>query len=166
VGTLSKALGCFGAYVVGSEPLTAVLLNRARSLIFSTALPAAICAAAELALQKAAAPDLRLLLSARREQAAQGLGLRADSAVFSLVLGGAPRALEASARLRASGLLVKAIRPPTVPEGTSRLRISVSAAHSLEELQRLIDEVRALGLSSSTPPPAALTLKRSPHDDR
>lgn len=146
VGTLSKALGCFGAYVAGSSALREVLINRARSLVFSTALPAAVCAAAEVALEKARSAALRARLGARVAQLAQGLGLRADSAVFSVVLGDATVALEASARLRAAGVLVKAIRPPTVPDGTSRLRISVSAAHSVEDVDTL---VRLLAQASS-----------------
>ncbi len=155
VGTLSKAIGCFGAYVCGSAALREVLINRARSLVFSTALPAALCAAAECALGKLQDPGLRARLAARIEQTARGLGLPADSAVFSIVLGDAPRALAASARLRDAGVLVKAIRPPTVPEGTSRLRVAVSATHGAEDVARL---VRELGLAPTRP----LTLARSP----
>jgi len=132
--------------VAGSAALREVLINRARSLVFSTALPAAVCAAAEVALEKARSAALRARLGARVEQLAHGLGLRADSAVFSVVLGDATLALEASARLRAAGVLVKAIRPPTVPDGTSRLRISVSAAHSADDVDAL---VRLLAQASS-----------------
>ena len=143
VGTLSKALGGLGAYVCGSRATREVLVNQARSLVFSTSLPAALCVAAEVSLAKLQAPALRARLWARIEQLTVGLrrlgyDARADSAVFSLVLGSPEDALAASARLREEGLLVKAIRPPTVPEGTSRLRIAVSAGHSEEDVSRLL----------------------------
>jgi 8-amino-7-oxononanoate synthase len=153
VGTLSKAIGCFGAYVAGSAALREVLINRARSLVFSTALPAAVCAAAEVAVGKLQAPELRGRLALRRAQLAQGLSLRDDSAVFSVVLGDPARALGMSARLRERGLLVKAIRPPTVPEGTSRLRIAVCAAHEESDVALLVS---ALVL---TPPDRSLSLR-------
>ncbi|MFZ5444032.1 MAG: 8-amino-7-oxononanoate synthase [Myxococcota bacterium] len=158
VGTLSKALGCFGAYVAGSAALREVLLNRARSLVFSTALPAALCAAAECALEKLRAPPLRARLAERIAQTAQGLGLAPDSAVFSVVLGEARAALAVSARLREAGLLVKAIRPPTVPEGTSRLRIAVSAAHHPDDVTHLL---RALGVARA----AAMATLEAPHHE-
>lgn len=149
VGTLSKALGGFGAYVCGSAALREVLINQARPLVFSTALPPAVCAAAECALALLAGPERRASLQARITQLSaglQGLGYpaRPDSAVFS-VMGGEPQvAMAASARLAEQGLLVKAIRPPTVPVGTSRLRISVSAAHSEADVARLLSLVSPL----------------------
>ena len=146
VGTLSKALGCFGAFVGCSAATRDLLFNKARSLVFSTSLPPAICAAAERALGKLAAPQLRASLQARIEQLSAGLqklgyDVRPDSAVFSLVLGDPEHAMNESGRLREKGLLVKAIRPPTVPVGTSRLRISVSAAHSESDVTKLIDSL-------------------------
>ena len=144
VGTLSKALGGFGAFVGCSAATRELLFNKARSLVFSTSLPPAICAAAECALSKLAAPELRASLQARIDQLSSGLQAlgyeaRPDSAVFSVVLGDPELALNASARLREKGLLVKAIRPPTVPVGTSRLRLSVSAAHSEADVGRLLE---------------------------
>ncbi len=156
VGTLSKAVGCFGAYVAGSEALRELLINRARSLVFSTALPAAVCAAAERALGKLQDPVVRARLHQRIGQLAAGLGLPADSAVFSVVLGEADVALAASARLREAGFLVKAIRPPTVPEGTSRLRVSVSAAHEVGDVERLISAMGFLGGAVASPHPDPL----------
>ncbi len=138
VGTLSKALGGFGAYACASKATCEVLLNQARSLVFSTALPAAVCAAAEAALGQLQQPERRAALHARMAQLAAGLGARADSAVFSVVLGTPEAALAAAASLREAGLLVKAIRPPTVPEGTSRLRIAVSAAHTEADVEALL----------------------------
>ncbi len=141
VGTLSKAVGCFGAYVAGSAGLRDVLLHRARSLVFSTALPAAVCAAAEVALQKLQNTELRARLASNINLVGERLKLAPDSAVFSVVLGDAARAMRTSQRLREGGFLVKAIRPPTVPEGTSRLRISLCATHQPEDIHRLCDAV-------------------------
>ena len=149
VGTLSKALGGFGAYVCGSSALREVLINLARPLVFSTALPPAICAAAECSLGLLSAPERRASLHARIAQMSSGLQqlgypARPDSAVFSVMLGDPQLAMAASARLREHGLLVKAIRPPTVPQGTSRLRISVSASHSEGDVARLLSLVSPL----------------------
>lgn len=139
VGTLSKSLGGFGAYVGCTAAVRELLFNQARSLVFSTALPPAVCAAAMVALEKLKEPSRRARLAARVAQVAEGLGLPADSAVFSVVLGEPAVAMRVSQRLREQGLLVKAIRPPTVPEGTSRLRISVSAAHSEQDVDVLLN---------------------------
>lgn len=149
VGTLSKALGSCGAWAGVSETTRAFLISSARPLIFSTALPAAWCAAARVALRKASAPALRerLWRSIHRfVDGARSLGfdVRADSAIFSLVQGTPERALEAAAALRAKGLLVKAIRPPTVPEGTSRLRVSLSAAHEPAHIEALLEALATL----------------------
>jgi 8-amino-7-oxononanoate synthase len=130
VGTLSKALGSFGGFVCGSVALRELLLNRARTLIFSTALPAAVCVAAETALELVREGSLQRKLDSHR--AAFGA---APSAIVPVVYGSADGALAAAAALREAGFLVKAIRPPTVP--TSRLRISLSAAHSAADVAAL-----------------------------
>ncbi len=135
VGTLSKATGAFGGFVCGSQALCELLLNRARPLIFSTALPAAICAAAERALELISDGGLQARLAGHVAAFATALGARPDSAIFPVVVGAATRALELSASLRERGFLVKAIRPPTV--ATSRLRIALSAAHSRDEVMAL-----------------------------
>jgi 8-amino-7-oxononanoate synthase len=144
VGTLSKALGGVGGWVAASAATGELVINRGRSFVFSTGLAPAVCVAAEAAL------DLLVRDAGRRERlwrnihhlsaALRELGfeVRPDSAIFSLVLGSESRALAASAALRERGFLVKAIRPPTVPVGTSRLRVSVSAAHELDDLRALV----------------------------
>lgn len=162
VGTLSKALGGFGAYVCCTSAVREVLFNKARSLVFSTALPPAVCVAATVALEKLKDPSRRARLSARIEQLAKGLGLAPDSAAFSVVLGDPEVAVGVSRRLREKGLLVKAIRPPTVPVGTSRLRISVSAAHSEEDVALLLKElhVEVPATAVGGPGRAALRMER------
>ncbi|MCI0669255.1 MAG: 8-amino-7-oxononanoate synthase [Myxococcaceae bacterium] len=136
MGTLGKALGAYGAYIACARPLAELLVNRARSLVFSTALPPAVCAAASAAVKRVRADGaLRERLWRHIHRFASGLsalGFPAEprSAVFPVVVGAPEAALEASAFLRERGLLVKAIRPPTVPQGTSRLRFSLSASHT------------------------------------
>ena len=139
MGTLSKSIGAMGAYVAVSAPVREVLINRARSLVFSTALPASMCAAARAGLRAVIEPGRRERLWRNIEQLSRGLGVEARSSIFSVILGSNERALTAAAGLRERGLLVKAIRPPTVPVGTSRLRIAVTAAHSSEQIEALIE---------------------------
>ena len=125
-----------------------LLVNRARSLIFTTGLPPGVVAAAEKALE-IIEDDAELTATplARARAFTQALGLpEAQSAVVPIVLGAEKRALAASAALAERGFLVTAIRPPTVPEGTSRLRVTFSAAHTEDDVARLADAVRALGL--------------------
>jgi len=146
IGTLSKALGCHGGFVAGSGQLVDWLANRARSYVFSTAPPAATCAAALTALEIVQSePERRQTLLARaaelREQLRdQGWQVgRSESQIIPLVAGTAQRTMELSAALRERGLLVPGIRPPTVPEGQSRLRISLSCGHTLEMIARLVE---------------------------
>lgn len=145
MGTLGKALGGFGAYVLCAGPVREWLFNRARSLVYSTSLPPPVCAAAERALQIVREePERRARLWRNIEHFAAGLralGLPAEarSAIFPLVLGSPERALSASDFLRERGVLAKAIRPPTVPPGTSRLRFALSAAHARAELDRALE---------------------------
>jgi len=150
MGTLGKALGVFGAYLATSEPVARLLLHRARSLVFSTALPPALCAAAEAAVdlvEQGSALRERLWRNIRHfAQGLEDLGhpARPSSAIFPVVLGSAERAVAAAAFLRARGILAKPIRPPTVPAGTSRLRFSLSAAHGPEQLDRALDGLREM----------------------
>jgi 8-amino-7-oxononanoate synthase len=152
VGTLSKALGCLGGYVATSRAVADLLLNRARPFVFSTSLPAALCAAAEAALEVVQGDDaLRARLWRNIHRFAKGLralGLPAEprSAIFPVILGDPERALEAARRCRERGLLVKAIRPPTVPEGTSRLRFCLSAAHTEGHIDLALEVLRQLGV--------------------
>jgi 8-amino-7-oxononanoate synthase len=150
MGTLSKAMGTIGAYVCGSRACCDLLLNRARPLIFSTALPPANVLASRVALRLLAGPEgderrarLRKTIDRlRRGLRALGLPAHAASAIFPVVLGAPEKALRAADLLRRRGLLVKPIRPPTVPAGSSRLRIAVTAMHTDEHIDRLLDAVR------------------------
>ncbi len=159
--TLGKAAGSFGAFAVASEPVIGWLRQRARSMVYSTALPPGVLAASRAAVALlAAANDRRAQLWRLTERLAAGLralGLEAQdhSPIFPIVLGAPERALEVSAELRARGLLVKAIRPPTVPEGTSRLRVALSAAHTDEHLARLLAALREIGVGPGDGVPAS-----------
>jgi 8-amino-7-oxononanoate synthase len=144
IGTLSKALGGYGGYLCASQPVVDLIRNRARTLIYSTGLPPPVVAAAIAALdllerepERAALP----LRKARDFTRAAGLP-DAQSAVVPVVIGEAEAALAASRLLEAEGYLAVAIRPPTVPEGTARLRLSFSAAHPDAEVARLAELVR------------------------
>jgi len=144
MGTLSKALGGYGAYICATKPVIDLLKTRARTLVYSTGLPPANAAAALAALGVIAAEPERVaapLARARRLTAALGLP-RAQSAVVPIVLGEAERALAAAADLETQGLLAVAIRSPTVPAGTARLRLAFSALHSEAQVDQLIAAVR------------------------
>jgi 8-amino-7-oxononanoate synthase len=138
VGTLSKAVGCYGGYVCAKADVISFLENRARSLIYSTGLPAVTIAAATAALRILRDdPILRAkpLENARRFTRALGRE-PAQSAIVPVVVGQSERALAASALLEANGLLAVAIRPPSVPPGTARLRFAFSAQHDTEPIER------------------------------
>jgi 8-amino-7-oxononanoate synthase len=144
IGTLSKAIGAYGGYICASQPVIDLIHNRARTLIYSTGLPPAVVAAAIAALDVIEREPERLKLSLAKAQAftrAAGLPL-AQSAIVPVLIGQADAALAASQMLEAEGLLAVAIRPPTVPKGTARLRLSFSAAHPDAEIARLADIVR------------------------
>ncbi|WP_224370998.1 8-amino-7-oxononanoate synthase [Hyalangium versicolor] len=152
VGTLSKALGCLGGYVATSSALAELLLNRARPFVFSTSLPAALCAAAEAAVD-VVETDVplreKLWRNIRRfSNGLRALGVPAEPrcAIFPVILGEADEAMAAARRCRERGLLVKAIRPPTVPEGTSRLRFCLSAAHTEGHIDLALEVLRQLGV--------------------
>jgi 8-amino-7-oxononanoate synthase len=146
VGTLGKAFGTFGAFVAGSETLIEYLINAARSYIFTTALPPAV-AAATLASLRIVREDsgLRERLQAhiayfRHEAGGLGLDLMASTTpIQPIVLGSNERALAWSTALQERGLLVGAIRPPTVPAGTARLRVTLTAAHERSDIDRLLE---------------------------
>lgn len=150
MGTLSKALGSSGAYVAVSQVTRELLVSTARPLIFSTALPASSVAAARAALRRVEEDvGLRAKLWANIERfcagaRALGYDVAPDSPIFSLVQGTPEAALAASGALRERGVLVKAIRPPTVPDGTSRLRVSLSAAHTPAHVDTLLAALEAL----------------------
>jgi len=155
MGTLGKALGGFGAYAATTRATADLLLNRARSVVFSTTLPPALCEAMVVAVDLLEHdPELRPRLWRNTRRFVDGLrtlgfAAAARSAIVPVVLGTPERAVRASAFLRERGLLVKPIRPPTVPEGTSRLRFALSAAHTESHVDRALqalEEARAHGL--------------------
>ena len=143
MGTLSKALGAAGGFIAGSADLCAYLRNRARSFIFDTALPPPTVAAAHTALTIVEREPERPM-RARRLAARLATGLRAAgyavpdpaAAVLPVIIGAPDAAMTLSARLLDAGVLVTAIRPPTVPPGTSRLRATVMASHTDVEIDR------------------------------
>jgi 8-amino-7-oxononanoate synthase len=144
MGTLSKALGSYGAYLCASAAVIDVIRNRARTLIYSTGLPPASVAAALAALDIIEnEPDYaaRPVKKAKAFTAALGLP-EAQSPIVPLVIGEEADALAASRLLEDEGFLVVAIRPPTVPAGTARLRFTFTALHPDAEIVRLADLVR------------------------
>ena len=144
VGTLSKTLGALGGYVAASQAVVDLLVNRARSYIFSTAISPADAAAALAALKVVRSTEGQRLTSrlAAHVKLLSRAGLaRAGhpSPIVPVIFGPERAALSASAALQAEGIWVPAIRPPTVPPGTSRLRVTVSAAHREDDVERLIE---------------------------
>ncbi|HFC97322.1 MAG TPA: 8-amino-7-oxononanoate synthase [Thermosulfurimonas dismutans] len=148
VGTFGKALGSYGAFVVAREEIRELLVNRARSFIFTTALPAVVVAGALAGLKRAvAAVDRRgrVRKLSRFLRKALGLpteGLSSEVPIVPVILGEDRRALSVSERLYEAGFLAPAIRPPTVPEGTARLRLSLSATMEEHDLLRLADHLK------------------------
>jgi 8-amino-7-oxononanoate synthase len=145
VGTLSKMLGSMGGYVSGSAPAVELLVNTARPFIFTTALAPPQAAAALAALRISRSPQGAALRAQLRANV-DTLSPDHPSAILPVVLGSEHRALEVSAALLEAGLLVPAIRPPTVPDGTCRLRVAVSAAHTGAELRLLRSTLDDLGV--------------------
>lgn len=153
MGTLGKALGSFGAFVAGSEALIETLIQNARSYIYTTATPPALAEATRTNLKRAAGEEgeqRREQLQdniAQFRQGATQLGLQmmpSTTAIQPVVVGEAKAASALSAKLLGAGFWVPAIRPPTVPEASARLRISLSALHTQEQIERLL---AALGSS-------------------
>ena len=151
VGTLSKALGSIGGFVVGSSPLIEWISQQARPYFFSTAPPAATCAAALAALDVVDhEPDRRTQVGQassrlRRQLSEQGWDVGdSGSQIIPLFVTEPDRAMELSGQLRERGLYVPGIRPPTVPEGESMLRISLSYSHSDEHIEQLVDALAEL----------------------
>lgn len=145
MATLGKALGTAGAFVAGSELLIESLVQQCRNYIYTTAIPPAVAAASLVALRLLWEESWRrehlAELVARFRRGAQQLDLPllpSQSAIQPLLVGDATQAVQLSEQLREKGLLIGAIRPPTVPVGTSRLRITLSAAHSLEQVDSLL----------------------------
>ena len=146
MGTLGKAFGTFGAFVAGSEALIETLIQFSRTYIYTTAMPPAIAAATLTSLQLLQTDkQLREQLHQRIEQfrcgaMALGLPLMASATpIQPVILGDDASVLRVAAELRERDIIVGAIRPPTVPEGTARLRITFSCAHEEDDVQRLLD---------------------------
>ena len=146
MGTLSKAFGSYGGYLCGSQAVVGLLKTRARTLVYATGLPPAAAAAALTALDLIETqPELTVQPLAKARLFTGRLGLPdAQSPIVPVVVGTADAALAASAALEALGFLVVAIRPPTVPEGTARLRVAFNAAHADDDVIRLADAIAAL----------------------
>jgi 8-amino-7-oxononanoate synthase len=146
VGTLSKTLGSQGGFVAGKRLMTDMLVNRSRSFIYTTALAPASAAAARAALEVLRSDEGEQLLGRLRGHVAHFSGTGSvPSPIVPVVVGGEQEALAASAALLGEGLLVPAIRPPTVPLGTSRLRVTLSAAHTDQEVLQLVNALERLG---------------------
>ena len=150
MGTFSKAMGSFGAYVAGSRALIDYLVNACSGFVFTTAPPPPVLGAIDAALDLVPGLDAerdRLQRMARRLRhglAEAGIDpLASTTQIVPAVIGEETGALEAARRLEAEGLLAVAIRPPTVPKGSSRLRLALSAAHSDADVERLLQAIKA-----------------------
>jgi 8-amino-7-oxononanoate synthase len=153
MGTLSKALGSYGGYLCASEPVIDLIHNRARSFVYSTGLPPANAAAAIAALDLIERDPAYAALPLKKAKLfCERVGLPpAQTPIVPLVIGNAQAALSASRMLEAEGFLVIAIRPPTVPDGTARLRFTFTAVHPDAEIERLAAIVRDRLLPSIQP---------------
>jgi 8-amino-7-oxononanoate synthase len=151
VGTLSKTLGALGGFVAGPTRSIELLVNRARPYIFTTAPTPADAAAALAALEVVRSEEgagLRARLSGHVDRVGGAVGRSGHgSPIVPVVIGDESGAVAASAALAERGLWVPAIRPPTVPAGTARLRITLSAVHTEDQVDRLIEALEALGLA-------------------
>ena len=150
VGTLGKALGGYGAFVAGSDDLIEYLTQFARSYIYTTAMPAAVAQGILGNFERLKDNHLRDVLNQhiryfRAGAAERGLPLMpSESPVQPLLIGDAGRAQALSQALYQRGIWVSAIRPPTVPQGSARLRITLTSAHTTEQIQRLLDALADL----------------------
>lgn len=154
MGTLGKGLGSCGAYVAGSRELVELLVNRARSFIFSTALPPAVLAASLAALDLVDSPagaDLRCRLARNSELFRNSLRdagfdtMGSETQIVPLFVGDAEPTMEFSRRLLAEGFFVQGIRPPTVPAGSCRLRCTLMATHGENDLERAVAAIGRVG---------------------
>lgn len=146
MGTFSKALGGFGAYVAGSRSLCDWLVNACSGFIYTTALPPPVLGAIDAALELAPGMDAErahlAALGARLRAGLADLGVDAGLSTTQIVpalIGGEADALDLAGRLEAEGVLAVAIRPPTVPKGSSRIRFALSAAHGLGDVERILE---------------------------
>jgi len=152
MGTFSKALGSLGGYVAGERTLIEYLYNKARSLIYSTALPPPVLGAIDAALDIVRQePERRAYLLEMAQNFRQELGqagfdtLGSETQIVPVLVGKNETTLEFAARLRRRGLMAVALRPPTVPPGKARVRFSLSAAHAREDLAKAGEIIRETG---------------------
>lgn len=152
MGTFGKALGCFGAFLVGKRELIDYLINSCRPLIYSTALPPILAVAARKALKLVSkADDLRQRLNRNARFLRQGLAtlgfntLAGDSHIIPVIIGPSDLTSEAARLIIDYGAYAPAIRPPTVPAGTGRLRCSLTASHTEEDLEQVLNAFREMG---------------------
>ena len=151
MGTLGKALGSFGAYVAGSRDLIDYLMNSARSFIYSTALPPSVCAASLAAIEIVEnEPPHRERLWKNRERFVAGLtslGLNSgesETPIVPIMLGDPAKACKAAEKLFERGIYAVAIRPPTVPEGASMIRMTLMATHTDQDIDKALDVISGL----------------------
>jgi 7-keto-8-aminopelargonate synthetase-like enzyme len=150
MGTFSKALGSFGAYLACSEKVKQYLVNSCRSFIYSTALPPPVIAANIKALNIIRDEPLRrqmLLANAdffRTRLQKEGFDVKGASQIVPLIVGDSGRAVRISNELQKNGFWVLPIRPPTVPQGQARLRFSLTYHHSKQLLEKLVDHITEL----------------------
>jgi 8-amino-7-oxononanoate synthase len=147
VCNLAKAGGALGGFVLGSEGLVELLISRARTFVYTTSLPPVMCRVGARSLELIASAEdrrtrLRELSNRLRTRAAEvGLRVQAAGPIFPIVIGATDRATAAAAALWERGFFLPAIRPPTVPEGTARLRISLTALHEPAHVDSLVDAI-------------------------
>ncbi|MCP4127394.1 MAG: 8-amino-7-oxononanoate synthase, partial [Gammaproteobacteria bacterium] len=146
MGTLGKGFGTFGAFIAGSEELIETLIQQSRSYVYTTASPPAMAEATRTSLRLVQQEPWRRQrlqeLISRFRSGAEQLGLPimdSQTPIQPILAGSVERALEWSGRLEEQGILVSAIRPPTVPDGSARLRVTLSAAHTDEQVDRLLE---------------------------
>jgi 8-amino-7-oxononanoate synthase len=157
IGTLGKALGASGAFVAGSAGLRSYLMNSARTFLFTTALPPPVAAAALAAVRIIISTEGDTLRHALHEASGRLRALLHLSSdpfsppIIPLILGPDDHAVQAANKLLADGLLVRPIRPPAVPEGTARLRITISARHTRRQIDTLAEAIISLSIPSAQP---------------
>ena len=147
MGTLSKAMGCYGGFAAGTKEMADLLINKARSFIYSTSLPPALCEAGIKAIDiiDRRSSGLRKRLWKNRERLFNGMNdlgfdtLNSETPIIPVMAGSADNALKLAKRLYKKKIFVPAIRPPTVPEGKCRLRFSVTAGHTNEDIDLVLE---------------------------
>jgi 8-amino-7-oxononanoate synthase len=151
MGTLGKGFGTFGAFVAGSDALIETLIHKSRTYIYTTALPAAVTEATRASLKIVIAENWRrdklIKLAERFKLGAGQLGLKlmaSTSPIQPIMIGESQRAVDISNALLSAGFLVSAIRPPTVPQGSARLRVTFSALHEEHQIDQLLDALNLI----------------------